>query len=385
MLSGCWFNSASEDSAVKSGSGKTESANLIPGNKASDYQMLRPKSSNTTRGYIQYGPKNLVDMDQLETGLMDLSKDVFSPNDYVFQMGQYLTDKDLNGILYRKGQEPKGSKVSGLNPALGKGKTIVDQSKDSPKYINYVLEQDYMKKEKGKYKLAGLSIAVSLNSVYADNINYNNKIYPISVKLSRAKVEAWGKAHAQQIVQRIRSLGRDNQDQSDKTYEDIQKVPIFLSLYIAAEPQSYVPGDFFAKTVVNAGSSAIGKWTAVDQQHVLFPSDAATKGYKEDLAKFNKFKNDVQKYYPNYVGVIGKASYQNKDMNDLTININFNKFVDESEMIGFTNYVTSLVKNRFPFTRSIPVHIYIASNNTQEALIERTDSMDDPYVHLYQH
>ncbi|MCO7124587.1 CamS family sex pheromone protein [Sporolactobacillus shoreicorticis] len=397
VLSGCWFNN-SNNSTVKNSNGKTENASLIPSANDSDYQMLRPKSDSTTRGYIQYGPKNRVDMDQMETGLMDLSKDVFSPNDYVFQMGQYMKNTDINSILYRKGSEPQRAAnkslpkdqqktvIPGINPALGKGKNIVEQSKNSPKYINYVLEQDYMKRNsKGQYKIAGMSVAVSLNSVYADNINYNGKIYPISEKLNRAKVEGWAKAHAQQIVQRIRDIGKDNKDSSDKTYEDLQKIPIFLTLYVTAEPESYVPGDFVAKTEISAGSSSISKWTSVNEHHVLFPSDNATNSYKGDLDKFNQIKNDVQKYYPNYVGVIGKAFYRNKELSDLTLNINFNKFVDESEMIGFTNYVTSLVEKRLPFERSIPIHIYISTNDIPEALIERTESMDQPYVHIFQH
>ncbi|SFG86848.1 Protein involved in sex pheromone biosynthesis [Sporolactobacillus nakayamae] len=378
VLSGCWFNNDSNHNVVDNGSGKSENASLIPSRNDSDYQMLKPKSGTSSRGYIQYGPKNRVDMDQLESGLMDLSKSVFSPDKYVFQSGQYLKDSDINGILYRKGSEPKKSDseakvLPGLNPALGKGKTIVEKSKNSPKYINYVLEQNYlMKNSKGQYKLSGVSIAVSLNSVYADNITYNDKIYPVSEKLKQAKVKAWGKAHAQQILQRIRSL------------PGLQQVPIFMTLYLTAAPQSYVPGDFFAKTEIAASSSSIDKWTNVAEHHVLFPSDSATSNYKDDLDKFNQFKTDVQKYYPNYVGVIGKGFYQNKELHDMTLEINFNKFVDKTEMIGFTNYVTSLVKNRMRFARSVPIHIYITTGDTPEALIEQTNDMDKPYVHIFQ-
>ncbi|MCO7175409.1 CamS family sex pheromone protein [Sporolactobacillus kofuensis] len=374
VLSGCWFSNASDNKVVKTDSGKTETASLIPNANDSDYQSLQPKEADPTRGYIQYGPKNRVDMDQLELGLMNLSKSVYSTKDYVFQSGQYMTESTINSILYRRGQEPHKN-VPGINPALGKGNNIVNQSKSSPKYINYVLEQDYLKKNnKGQYKIAGLSIAVSLNSVYADNINYNGKIYPISENLNRAKVKAWGKAHAGQILQRIRNL-----------HSDLQNVPIFMTLYMTAAPQSYVPGDFFATAEVPSGSTTVSKWTNVDEHHVLFPSNTATSHYKEDLQKFNQVKSLVQKYYPDYVGVIGKAYYRNKQLSDLTLDINFNKFVDETEMLSFTNYVTSLVKDRIPFSHSLPIHIYITTGSVPEALIERTSSMDEPYVHIFQH
>ncbi|GEB76587.1 MULTISPECIES: CamS family sex pheromone protein [Sporolactobacillus] len=393
ILSGCWFN-ASKDSKVKNSEGKTENASLIPSTNDSGYQMLRPKSGNTTRGYIQYGPDNRVDMDQLESGLMDLSKNVFGPSDYVFQSGQYLTDKDINGMLYRYMNEPQRlankkindpSKrqpvVDGLNPKLGKGKNIVEQSKNSPKYLNYVLEQDYMKKNSsGAYKIAGMSIALSLNSVYADSINYKDKLYPISEKLNQAKVKEWGKSQAAKVVQRIRSL----KDSENQPIQELQNIPIYVTLYMTSAPDSLVPGNFFASTEVASGSRSINKWSTIKQQHVLFPSDPATKDYKSDLQKFDQFKTDIQKYYPNYLGVVGKGFYQNDELSDITLEINFNKFVDKTELIGFTNYVASVVKNRLAFPQHVPVHIYISSGSNSEALVERTKDMDEPYVHIYQ-
>ncbi|GAY77603.1 putative pheromone cAM373 precursor lipoprotein CamS [Sporolactobacillus inulinus] len=367
---------------------------MIPSTNDSGYQMLRPKSGNTTRGYIQYGPDNRVDMDQLESGLMDLSKNVFGPSDYVFQSGQYLTDKDINGMLYRYMNEPQRlankkindpSKrqpvVDGLNPKLGKGKNIVEQSKNSPKYLNYVLEQDYMKKNSsGAYKIAGMSIALSLNSVYADSINYKDKLYPISEKLNQAKVKEWGKSQAAKVVQRIRSL----KDSENQPIQELQNIPIYVTLYMTSAPDSLVPGNFFASTEVASGSRSINKWSTIKQQHVLFPSDPATKDYKSDLQKFDQFKTDIQKYYPNYLGVVGKGFYQNDELSDITLEINFNKFVDKTELIGFTNYVASVVKNRLAFPQHVPVHIYISSGSNSEALVERTKDMDEPYVHIYQ-
>ncbi|EST10832.1 CamS family sex pheromone protein [Sporolactobacillus laevolacticus] len=382
ILSGCWFNTTPDNKVGTDNNGKSGTASLIPSANTSDYQSIRPKESDSTRGYIQYGPKNRVDMDQLELGLMDLSKSVFSPNDYVFQSGQYLKESDINNILHRRGQEPvqydankkKLPVVPGLNPPLGKGKTVVDQSKNSPKYINYVVEQDYLKKGKnGKYSVGGVSLAVSLNSVYADTITYNNKMYPVSVNLNRSKVISWGKKQAQQILQRVRNKS------------GLGQVPVFITLYITAAPQSYVPGDFVAKTEVGSGSGSINGWTNVDEHHVLFPSNTATNSYKGDLQKFNQFKSDVQKYYPDYVGVIGKAFYRNKELSDITLDIDFNKFIDETEMLGFTNYVTSIVKNRTAFSRNVPIHVYITTGSTPEALIERTADMDEPYVHIFQH
>ncbi|RYM05164.1 CamS family sex pheromone protein [Sporolactobacillus sp. THM7-7] len=375
VMSGCSFlNNDGKKEVVDKSSGDTETANLIPGADSKDYQILRPLSNDPLRGYINYGVNNRVDVDQLESGLMEMSKSTFSPDDYVFQSGQYLKESDINGILYRKGQEPTKKDPSGLNPPLGKGKDVVERAKSSPKYLNYVLEQDYLKKRgNGKYELAGVSIALSLNSVYKDRIkDKSGGLHDVLVPLQSSEVKKWGKEHADEVVKRIR------------TVNGLERVPIFLTLYMTAPPDSLIPGNFFAKTEVSGGSSSINGWDKLDEQYVLFPSDAASGRYKSDLDKFNRFKEDVQKYYPDFVGVIGKGYYQNKEIKDLTININI-KFMDETEVISFTNYVTSIVNRRFRFSREVPVHIYITSGDEQEALIERTSNMDEPYVHLFRH
>ncbi|WP_100489234.1 CamS family sex pheromone protein [Sporolactobacillus pectinivorans] len=383
VLSGCWFNNSSVNKVVNKNTGKTETVQIVPGESNQDYKMLWPQTNDPVRGYIQYGETNLVDSDQLEVGLMDLSKSAFSPNQYVFQSGQYLKPSDINGILYRQGQEKSQSQSSGqqgkvlpgLNPPLAKGSNPVQQAQNSPKYMNYVLEQDYLKKAKnGKYTLGGVSIAVSLNSVYTDSItDSKGLINPISEQLNPSTVEAWGKAHAQQILQRIRSVS------------GLQQVPIFFTLYLAAAPEALVSGNFFASTYVGNGSSTIGNWTAVNENHVIFPSNTASSQYKSDSGKFNNFSSAVQKYFPDYVGVIGKGYYQDQTLEDLTLNINFNKFVDQTEIIGFTNYVASIVNNSFSFSNQVPVHIYITTGDVQDALIERTPSMNNAYVSIYQH
>lgn len=374
-LAGCSQNS-SQNSVVKKSSGGTQTAQLIPGSSNKDYQSLRPISNNSMRGYINYGVNNRDDVDQLEIGLMNMSKSVFSPDQYVFQSGQYLTESDINGMLYRQGQEKNKTKNTppGLNPPLGSGKTPVQQAQNSPKYLNYILEQDYLKKSgNGKYVLGGVSIAVSLNSVYTDQImDQSQNINPILVQLNPSTVRAWGQTVAPKILQRVRSV------------KGLGQVPILLTLYTTSAPDSLVSGDYFAKTMISAGSTTVGKWTAVNEQHVLFPSVTASNQYKSDMAKFNTFQTSVQKYYPDSIGVIGKAFYQNSTLSDLTININI-KFMDETEVIGFTNYVASTVNNGFSFGRDVPVHIYITSGNVQEALIERTPSMDTPYVHIFRH
>ena len=72
---------------------------------------------------------------------------------------------------------------------------------------------------------------------------------------------------------------------------------------------SVVPGNFFSYANVDKGSSTIGDWKKINEKYLLFPSTDATKNHRDDVTSFLNFKQDVEKYFPNFNGVIGKAFY----------------------------------------------------------------------------
>ncbi|WP_243647110.1 CamS family sex pheromone protein [Scopulibacillus darangshiensis] len=370
ILSACSFGSDDNKNKVikNTPKGDDQKVTLIPQVNSKDYQSIQPKKPSDTRGYITYGVTNRTDIDELEMGLMRLSKDPFSPNDYVFQSGQYLTEKDINGMLYRKSKDTP----HGLNPPLGDGKDVREKAENSPKILSYVLEQDYLKKSgKDEYKLGGVSLAISLNQVYADKVmDKEGKTYEVKKDLDINKVKQKGKEYAQEIVKRVRGK------------KGLGQVPIFVTLYLEAPPESLVPGHYFAKASVSQGSSSIGKWDKVDSEYILFPSSKANKDYKSDADIFNNFKKDVEDYFPNFIGVIGKGFYKGGELDNLTFDISI-KFYDKTEVVGFTNYVASLLQNNFPFPGSVPVQIYIKSANQPEAVIVKKPDQDKPFVHIY--
>ncbi|WP_141604083.1 CamS family sex pheromone protein [Terrilactibacillus laevilacticus] len=374
VLSGCnlpWSSDNNKQNVINSSKGNKQTATLIPKIDSKDYQSLKPtgNTSDSTRGYIGYGVNNRVDIDQLETGLMDMSKSVFSPDDYVFQSGQYLSENDINNMLYRKSKKTP----NGLNPPLGKGQSVRDQAMNSPKILSYILEQDYLKSTgKNKYELGGISLAISLNQVYTDKVTDKaGKQYDVKKTLNVSQVKQQGKTIAQKVLQQVRQKN------------GLGNVPIFITLYAEAPDSSLVPGYFYSKTYVSNNSGSIGKWENVNEDNVLFPSDKSKSKYKSDNELFNNFKTDVSKYFPNFIGVTAKGRYENGDLVNLNFQISI-KFYDKTEVMGFASYVTSLVKDRFPFSKNIPVQISIITPNTQEAVIVSNPDMDEPFVHVFE-
>jgi protein involved in sex pheromone biosynthesis len=118
----------------------------------------------------------------------------------------------------------------------------------------------------------------------------------------------------------------------------------------------------------------------VKEDYVLFPSTDAQNNYRDDLTSFLNFKQDVEKFFPNFNGVIGKAFYSDNELQDLSISIPI-QFYGKAETIGFTQYVAGILSDHFP--NYISVEVNISSVNGPEALIVRKVDQNDPFVHIY--
>ena len=101
-------------------------------------------------------------------------------------------------------------------------------------------------------------------------------------------------------------------------------------------------------TNINKNSSTINKWQELNEEFYLFPSTEAENKYRDDVNTFTNFKEDVEQYFPNFNGVIGRAFYMDDQLQSLNIDIPI-QFYGNSEAIGFTQYVAGLIMERFPY------------------------------------
>lgn len=87
----------------------------------------------------------------------------------------------------------------------------------------------------------------------------------------------------------------------------------------------------------------------------------------------------MTEYFPNYVGLIGKGFYQNDELQKTTIEIPI-EFRGRSEVIGFTQYLYSLVEEIFKKHDSI--EIVVKSMDRTEAIITKKAGSETIDVHV---
>lgn len=305
------------------------------------------------RGLVSRAINNRLDIKQLEIGLMELASTRFPQSEFYFQEGQYLKGSLINSWLRRYDPESKDHK-EGLNPPLPEVTEDLDQMENwervryerdrhenQPSYLSHIMEHNYLKEtEPGSIELGGLVLGISLNSVYYYETERYGPLYDLV--LDEEDILEEGKRIASEVLNRVRESG------------DLANVPIMIALYKEERRQAIVPGAFIAMTVVDPGES-IKRWEAIGDAHYFFPSTKATTDHREDATRFANFKQDIDGFFDNYIGVVGKGRYKNDQIQELTIEINL-QINGKAEIIAMTQYITDRLKKHFP--EHLTVQIY---------------------------
>lgn len=379
LLAACAPNFEQEDKIVQEEDAETSEKAIIPKYKISDdyYRTFMPFEPGEARGLVVNNLNTRYDIYEFETGLLRIAQNTFDTNKFVFKEGQYLDSSTVSSWLNRKYTEAqlkerdmKEEDNVGLNPVDPGSGDIDTRNEENPIYLAHILEHNYLEEVGGKegtYKLGGVVIGLAMNSIHY----YQKEAYGATYEttISHEKLEAEGKKIASEVVKRLRQM------------DELKQVPITIALFEQKSRSSVVPGNFFAFAEVGKGSSEIGGWQEVREKYVLFPSDSALKDHREDMTWFQNFKQDVEEFFPNYNGVVGKGFYLDDQLQTLTISIPI-QFYGKSEAIGFTQYVTGLVMEHFP--DYVAVEVNVSSVYGQEAVIVRNPNQDEPFVHVYQ-
>lgn len=376
LLAGCapQFDDGEEE-IVQDKAEKTEKA-IIPKYQISDdyYKMLLPFEASQARGLVVSNLNTRYDIEEFETGLMRISQKDFNQDKYYFKEGQVLDSSTISKWLERKytneqltEKKLKSSDNLGLNPIDTEKGDIKTRNEKNPIYLAHILEHDYLIKNKdNQVSLGGVVIGLALNSVHYYQKEEYGATYDTSI--SDQKIESEGKKIAAEVLKRLRKT------------DELKDVPITIALFKQVEKSSVIPGSFMSFTHVSKDGNSIGKWENVEEKYYVLPSTDAEKEHRDDVTMFKKFKQDVEEYFPNFNGVVGRAFYVDDQLQDLNIEIPI-QFYGNSEAIGFTQYLTGLVMEHFP--DYVSVQVSVTSVNGPEALVVKKAGEDEPFVHIY--
>jgi protein involved in sex pheromone biosynthesis len=321
------------------------------------YRGLLPFETSKTRGSLQTRLNRYrLDSERLELGLMEIAQDFFPLDTHLFREGQTIDNEDLSAWLKIKSDIDK----LGLNP-----------EDSSERILLHLLEHNY-RNLKGD-SLEGIVIGLSLASTYT---------VEREVEEGEEKVIRTEKLHY--TADELRNHGARMADLvAERLRSKVNNVPIVVALYQLEEENSLVPGNFLSVGYVEKDQNYISKWTAINETYFLFPSNALARFDSERSTTyyddFNRFGEDVQTYFPNYVGTIGVGRFIDEQLVELTLTVT-TEVASKTEVIQLTQFLGGKAVETFP--KNAHLNIYVQSvNQAQSIFVRPVDG--EPLMHIY--
>ncbi|MDH9161506.1 CamS family sex pheromone protein [Staphylococcus succinus] len=348
--------------------------------QGNNYRTILPFKESQARGLLQDNMANSYNGEDFEDGLLELSKEVFPTDEYLYQDGQYLDKDMINAYLqpkYTKSEidkmdedeikEKKANENLGLNPSH-RGETDPEKIADkSPAYLSNILEQDFYSDgdTKGKH-IKGMTIGLAMNGTYYYQKEKNGESY--SKDLKNKEIKKQGQQMASEILSRI----RENKELKD--------IPIHFAIYKQSGENSIAPGEFMSGTTVEEGKTRINEWNDINQKTALLPSEEAAEIDDNLNSDFKQFNDNLQNYFNNFTQAVGTAKFENKKAKQLSVDVPID-YYGKAETIGITQYVTEQAEKYFDGIDEYEIHI--KDGNNPKALISKTKEDKEPQVHIY--
>ncbi len=350
-----------QDSGLSSGSSDSGKSTVQTASSSdtSSYDVLMSNGKYKTSsisGITAADNSNAFNSRSFESGLLNLSKKEFSTNSYVFQEGQVLSSSTVTDWLGRKSKK----NPDGLNPASNGSKS---ETKRAPMYFQQMLEEDYLQKQDGKYKLAGISIGIAMNKIDY----YQKKQYGATYQttISREEQKAQGERIAKEVVKRLRKKS------------NVGNIPITVGLYSVAPEDTLVGGTYFQYSVSKSGD--LGNWKELNFKNQVLPVvNNQTAINSGDSDAFANFKNNIQDYFPNLSGVTAQAHYDGNNLKSMDITIN-TQFDGLAQITSFTQFVQQSATKYLPSNADLDINIQTV--DSQQSVVTRTNNKF--YSHVF--
>lgn len=299
--------------------------------------------TNSASGIIA-GASSQANAENLERGLYDLAKNIFSTEDYSLQEGQVIGEDQT--LVYLTAQSDKNP--DGLNPSGYASNTLEGFE---PRYLNTLMEYDFVDQDGN---IAGISIGLGMN--YSDTFTSDSDSEEVEIT-SEERIEQ-GKQMAETIVADIRE---------NEVYADI---PIHVAIFENEESGDLGGGTFSTDAVSSSGNS-FGDWSTYNQDFVVYDVDDAPN--EEDTVSFTRFRDQIQSFYPQLSGLSGVGYYQDNELQNVNIVIN-SQFDGYSEVIALSQQAISTASS--VFNNNIEIQIQVVTADGVRALLTRNKDSD---------
>ncbi|MGL5540659.1 MAG: CamS family sex pheromone protein [Erysipelotrichaceae bacterium] len=318
---------------------------------AGEYRFVLPYTNNDARQWHNQYKRSKMDVEAIGSGLLERSKQHFSPNTYLIKDGELIGYNQLLSLLGRSSAD----NPYGLNPEKGSsfpsgdGINIPDAV-----LVSDIYEIDFVKQNEAEFDLEGLSFAIVLNPTQS----IDDGLFGQSVTVMDQTLLTYGEEVARKFEQYLRTL------------PEVGNLPIYMTLFKAGSSDATLPGSFMAEALFDSRSA---KFTTIDERWVIFPSSEATRLDQVSAAQFQELKNSLHLFLPEDIGIIGQGKYQAGVLKQLNITINM-QAKTYLEIQGVVQYIAQQVATYAPAEHTLQIEV--KSSGETKAVMEKVGKED---------
>ncbi|MEH6892226.1 CamS family sex pheromone protein [Bacillus sp. JJ864] len=328
ILTGCSMKTNKEDQVAKEDGNTKEEKIIIPKYSISNeyYQTIIPLREQKIVGTINEKTNSKLNVDEFETGLMNIALKQFDTKNYYFQSSEYLSSKALEKLI--TGQETP--------------------------YVSNIIEHDYFtKKDNNTLALGGIVVGLAMTS------NHSNE-----------EILNKGNEMANELLKELH--------RSDVT----RTVPITFAIFKQESKNSLKAGTIISSSTVAKGDQKVGEWSTVNEQSFIYPSEELTKIHDEDVKLLDEFSEQTRNTAEGEnIGIIAKLNYKENKLEKLNISCNF-KINGRTEVINWAQVVTEKLLDVFKDNKDTKIQLTIKSEQKDEAVIILDKNKDKPFVYF---
>ncbi len=319
---------------------------LINNEIAGEYNYVLPYGNNDVRQIHNLYKRSTLDVEAVGRGLLDISKEYYSPDEYLVQDGVVVGYNQLIPLLGRTSSD----NTYGLNPESGsefengEGTKIKDAI-----IVRDIFEIDFLKPSEADYDLKGLSFAVVLNPEQ----DVDDGLFGTKVTITDEVLMNYAKEIGTRFEQYLR------------TKPEVGDLPILVTFFKAGSSDANLPGSFFAKVMYDGKTP---KFESINERWELFPSSKSMELNPVVASEFNALRDKLHLFLPETVGVIGKGLFIDNKLQELNITVTI-QAKTYLEIEGVVQYLASLSDGFVD--QDYQLQFVVKSNEDTKAVLEK--------------
>lgn len=317
-----------------------------------DYRFLKDITLSKAREAHKDRLRTKKDIDEIRLGMLEISKQHFSVNEYVLNELDILSyDRLTSSNTYGFDDEAlldyaSDSNLYGLNPKKTDKLTLGDEILTGPVLITDLFELDFVKNGDKATKISGMSTALILTRT-----PYNQEEKDVTI--SEEAVVEYGKEAASKLYNFLSTLPQ------------LVDIPIVISLFVAESKDINLPGHFVGYLTYHNGKS---QYTELNNQVYFLGSETANKIDSDLNELFSIYTNEINKVLYENIGVVGAVRNVNgvKTLLQIEINTQFKSFVEEEILLQRVKELFSQFKDN-----SYTIRVVVNDLTHLKAIYER--------------